>query len=255
MDVTILGSGTLVPDDDHRSAAHLVRAEGALVLMDCGSGTVHGMARHRVPWRRLSHLVLSHFHTDHVGDVPALLWAFRHGAPGRTAPLRVVGPGGTRGLLEVMARAFGPFVLDPGFPVEVIEVSPGVPWTEPDGRFELGVHATVHTEESVAFRLEAGLGTVGYTGDAGPDPDLFRFFRGSDVLISECCTPDPPSMDTHLTPSGVARMGREAQPGILVTTHVYPPLDPARVPALVSEAGYGGRVLAGRDGLTLDLGA
>jgi len=253
MKVTVLGAGTLIPNDAHRSAAHLVEGSGFSVLMDCGSGTVHGLDRHGVAWHELTHVAITHFHTDHVGDVAALLWAFKHGLPApRTRPLCVLGPPGLAGLMEGLAATFGAFVLDPGFPVEVVEVARRGRWESPEGRLAVSTHPTVHTDHSVAFRIESEGRAVGYTGDAGPDEGLFSFFDGVDVMVSECCNPDPPADPAHLTPSGVARLGMAARPRILVTTHVYPPLDPGTVPDLVRTAGYPGLVKAGFDGLVID---
>src|SRR5690606_14221576 len=62
---------------------------------------------------------------------------------------------------------------------------------------------------------------------------------------------DDLAMDGHLSPTRVAELALVAEPRTLVTTHVYPALDPERVPELVREAGYAGPVLAARDGLRL----
>lgn len=254
MKLTVLGSGTLIPDDRRRSAAHWLEGTGFRLLMDCGSGTVHGFQRHGLDWTRLTHLALTHFHTDHVGDIPGLLWAFTHALPEpRTSPLIVLGPPGVRAFFSRTAEAFGAFVLDPGFPVEVVELGRRDRWSDPQGRFDLETHPTVHTDASVAFKVRAADRVVSYTGDTGPEAGLFRFLSRSDVIVAECSHPDPPNLDTHLTPSGIAALGRTAVPGKIVTTHAYPPLDPAEVPDRVREVGYDGIVIAGSDGLTIDL--
>lgn len=253
MRVTILGSGTLVPDDRRRSPGHLVDAGEDVVLLDCGSGTVHRMAGFGKPWRRISHLVLTHFHTDHVGDVAALFFALRHApGPSREAPLRVLGPIGLASFLGGLAEAHGDHVLDPGYPLEVVEISAGNPDVSA-GSFRLRAHPTPHTERSLAYRIETAEGAVGYTGDTGPSPSLGTFMEGVDLLVSECSHPDPPPMETHLTPRGVAELAARARPAMVVTVHHYPALDPARVPELVAAAGYPGVVLAGRDGLELEI--
>lgn len=286
MRVTILGSGTLVPDDARRSAAHLVEAEGIRLLMDCGSGTVHGFTRARAiestgsggssehdgpapaesaeatdrsrlsspDWRALTHLAITHFHTDHVGDIPALLFALKHGVgDARVEPLTVLGPPGIRSFWSALTTAFGEHITDPGFPVDVVELERSDAWRSEDGRLTVRTHPTPHTAESVAFRVETGKGVVGYTGDTGPDEGLAKFFGGVDLLIAECSLPDPPGMTSHLSPLGVARLAGTARPGTVVVTHVFPNLDPARAPALIREAGYDGRVVTGYDGLTLDV--
>jgi len=250
--VCVLGSGTLLPDDRRHSAAHLVRGSGALLLMDCGPGTLHGLDRHGVAWRDLTHLALSHFHVDHVGDMAALLFAYAYG-PGspREAPLTILGPVGVARLLDALAAAHGDFVHEPGFPVKVVELEPGTPYRTTG--WSLACTGTAHTSESIALRWEGGEGRVGYTGDTGPHPELGAFFRGVDVLISECGQSDPPAVEGHLSPAGVAALAAECSPGTVVLTHVFPPMRPDEAADAVKQAGYSGTVIPATDGLWLPL--
>lgn len=251
---TVLGSGTLLPDDGRRSPAHLLEGPGLRALLDCGSGTLHGLDRHGADWRGLTHVVFSHYHADHIGDLAPLLFALKHGIrPGRDDPLTILGPPGLRDVLEGLRRAFGEFVEDPGFPLRVRELGREASWDRGDGVVRLRLRPTPHTEGSVAQRWEIGGRVAGYTGDTGPDPGLGDFFAGADLLVAECSVPDDSAMDTHLTPSDVAEIARAAQPGLLVLTHAYPPLVPGALPDLVRRAGYTGRVEAGRDGLAVTL--
>ena len=105
----------------------------------------------------------------------------------------------------------------------------------------------------MAVRVETSDGALGFTGDTGPDPDLAHFFRGCQILLAECSHPDGREMETHLTPGGLAGLAAVAAPDLLVPVHCYPPLDPEKIPDLLAEAGYGGRVLPGWDGLSVDL--
>ncbi len=251
---TVLGSGTLLPDDDRRSAAHLLDAGGRRILLDCGSGTVHGFERHGVEWSSLTHLVFSHYHTDHVGDVAPLLFALKHGVrPPRTDPLTVLGPPGLHDVWEGLRRAFGDHLDDPGFPLEVAEVSRSGSRRVAPG-LRLSVHPTPHTENSVAQRWEGEGWAVGYTGDTGPDEALGDFLAGVDLLVCECSVPDDSDVETHMRPRDVAALARRAAPRLLVTTHVYPPLVPDDVPGLVRERGFAGRAVAGSDGVEVVLG-
>jgi ribonuclease BN (tRNA processing enzyme) len=252
----ILGSGTLLPDAVHGSPAHWIEEEGHRILVDCGAGTLRTLARLGLPWKRITHLLLTHFHTDHVGDLAPLLFALKHGASReRTMPLTVLGPRGLVRHLNGLAEAHGAFILEPGVPLRIRELEPGARLQEGEMRWSLSTASTRHTETSLALRIETGNGVVGFTGDTGPDPALGSFFRGCHVLVAECSRPDGEEMDTHLSPSGLARLARDAAPHLLITVHVYPPLDPDQVPGLLAAAGYAGRALPGRDGLGVDLSA
>jgi ribonuclease BN (tRNA processing enzyme) len=260
--VGIVGSGVLLPDDRRRSSGHWISAEAGpfgempfRVLLDCGSGTLHGMDRDGLPWREVSHLVISHFHADHIGDVAPLVWALKWGhAAGRERPLRIVGPVGLHGRMKGLATAFGDWVLSPGFPVEIHEVAAGERWADDAAGLSLVTHAARHSPEALAWRVEAREGRVGYTGDTGPIPGLGTFFRGVNLLIAECAVSDPNDLEIHLSPAGLAPMAEEAAADLLVTVHHYPELDLARLPDLLRAAGYTGNLRVGEDGLGLVVG-
>ncbi|HUF75677.1 MAG TPA: ribonuclease Z [Longimicrobiales bacterium] len=253
--VTILGAGTLMPDAGRTSAAHHLRVGGASLLLDCGAGTVHGFARHGVAWRDLTHVAITHYHNDHIGDLPAMLFALKHGVGGQRAePLTMIGPRGFQTRLERLASAFGDHVLDPGFPVRVIEVDPGRAYEAPDDSLRIECLRTPHTDESLAYRVEGTWGTLGYTGDTGPSDEVASFLAGCDALIAECTLPDARAVDTHLTPRSLAELAGLARPALLIVVHVTPYHTPADAVRRVSER-YEGRVVAAADGLRVRLGS
>ena len=97
-ELVTVGTGTVAPSASRGSPAHWVECGGVRLLMDCGAGTMHRLARFGLGWERVTHVVLTHFHVDHVGELPALLFALRH-ATERSDPLVVLGPVGTVRLL------------------------------------------------------------------------------------------------------------------------------------------------------------
>jgi ribonuclease BN (tRNA processing enzyme) len=253
MKLTVLGSGTLLPDDDHRSASHLLRGDGIQLLLDCGSGTVHGMDRYRVDWRALTHLFISHFHTDHFGDLPALLWALKHGVTaGRVEPLTLLGPKGLAARLDGLSRVFGEYVADPGFPLQIVELRPGQRWQASPQAFQLSVHEARHTSEALAVRVDWDGGGLGYTGDTGPLPALESFFSGVDLLVAECAVADSSGVETHLSPTSVAELARGADPSCLLLTHLYPEVDRKGLEDHIRALGFTGSVFVPRDGTTVE---
>ena len=252
--LTVLGSGTLVPDRDRTGAAYWIEDHETRLLLDCGTGTLHGFGRYGISWPKLTHIALSHFHHDHVGDVAAVLFALKNGLPkSREAPLTILGPPGTARFLRRVESAFGRFVRDPGFPLRVVELEREGCWDDDEVPWALSTFPTPHSEHSIAYRWEGTSGSVGYTGDTGPSPELAVFLEGVDLLISECAASDPTTSDTHLSPKGVAWLADRAQPRLLLLSHMYPPLSPATAPRLVADAGYRGEVATAWDGTVVEL--
>jgi len=172
--------------------------------------------------------------------------------PRRTRPLTLVGPPGFAAFLGRLAAATGRHLLAPGFEVRVVELEVDGAWADAESALRVRCASTPHNEESVAYRVEVGGVVVGYTGDTGPSAEVATLLGGCQVLLAECTQPDPPTLDTHLSPARLAALARATRPDTLVVTHVMPPLTHEEAAARVTE-GYDGRVVAGRDGLTVPL--
>ena len=251
--LVVVGSGTVVPEADRGGSCYYIEAEGSRILMDCGPGAVQSLARLGIPWAELTDLVVSHFHTDHVGALPGLFFGFKHGIfPARTTEsLDIWGPAGTADLFDRLAAALGSFFVDPGFPVRIHELQPGHILTLSSG-IRISAHETPHTAESIAVRLDGADVSVGYTGDTGPSETLGGFMRGVHTLICECSLRDTEVSENHLSPARVARIARAARPELLILSHIYPHFRASEdVAALVRHAGYSsGRIELAADGRT-----
>lgn len=247
MRLTTLGTGTIALAPTRACAGYLVEAGDVRLLLDCGSGVARRLAELALPWPAVSHVALSHFHVDHHGDLPTLIFACRYGVlPPRTAPLTVIGPAGTSDLFRRLADAYGPWMLDPGFPLEVVELAPGTPL--PIGEdLVLEAFKVPHTPESVAYSVTAGARRLVYTGDTGYFPALAEWASGCDVLLCECSLPEAMAIAEHLTPEQCGALAELAGPRRLVLTHLYPPVEAVDIRAAVA-ARYTGPLLVARDG-------
>src|SRR5581483_3821323 len=95
MELVVLGTGTVAPSAERTAAAYWVETGPVRLLMDCGAGTMHRLARFELPWPTLTHVALTHFHMDHWGELPMLFFAVKYGTlPARKDPLTLIGPPG-----------------------------------------------------------------------------------------------------------------------------------------------------------------
>jgi len=252
MRLVTVGTGTVVPDPNRASACHWIEHENTRVVVDCGAGALQGLARAELPWGDVDHLVISHFHADHIGEIPSLIFALRHGLEvPRSAALDIWGPVGTQRLFQAWAAALGSWLVDPGFDIVIHEITLGE--LTPIGALRVVAADTPHTDESMALRIEAGGSSLGYTGDSGPSETLAEFFAGVDLLLAECSLPEDLVADNHLSPKRLATLAVDAGVQRLAVTHVYPQLRRLDVPKLIREAGYTGHTVMAEDGLEFEI--
>jgi ribonuclease BN (tRNA processing enzyme) len=245
--LTVLGSGTVTPSAQRTAPAYAVTAGDALLLLDCGAGTLHRAAAYGVPWEAVTHIALTHYHVDHWGELPHFLFALRWGTePPRSMPLTLLAPTGLAHRLHHLSLAYGEWVTEPTYPLDVVELPRA-------GRRELLPDVTLewmptpHTEESVAYAVAHGGRRLVYTGDTGVSADLAQWARDCDLLLAECSLPDERAIAIHLTPAQAAALARDARAKSLVLTHFYPPVESAQPARLAAET-YGGPIAAAMDG-------
>ena len=244
---TTLGTGTVALSGERSCAGYLYETDDVRLLLDCGSGITRRLAELGVAWPAITHVALTHFHIDHHGDLPTLLFAWKYGQlPPRSAPLDIVGPAGTRLLLEKLAAAYGDWLLAPGFPITVREIAPGDS-VQLSPTVRLSAFKVPHTVESVAYSIECAGQRVVYTGDTGPDDALGDWARGCDLLVCECSLPASMAIKEHLTPEQCAVLAARALPRQLVLTHFYPPVERVDILAMI-RAQFTGSVTLARDG-------
>lgn len=251
MKLTTIGTGTAAPHPTRVSSSHLVACGDVRLLLDCGSGAVHRMAHLGVPWSDITHVALTHFHADHIADLPLLVMGWRWGQlPARTAPVTIYGPVGTGALFERMAAVYGSWLLAPGFPLTVRDLAVDEIVRLP-GHVTLQAFAVPHTPESVAYSVSDGARRLVYTGDTGESEALGAWAAECDVLLAECSLPDAMAIREHLTPRQAAALAARARARRLVLTHFYPPVEATDILAEVAEQ-YAGPVVCATDGWSID---
>ncbi len=247
MRFTTLGTGTVSLSPNRSCAGYLLESGDLRLLIDCGSGITRRLADLGIAWQTITHVALTHFHIDHHGDLPTLIFAWKYGfLPARSEPVEILGPVGTKALLERLAAAYGAWVTDPGFPLTVREITPSDTVELPDG-VALTCLPVPHTPESVAYSMVRGGRRVVFTGDTGPSADLAAWARGCDLLVAECSLPTGMHIPEHLTPEQCGELAAGAAPRHLALTHFYPPVEQVDVRALVT-ARWAGPVTLAHDG-------
>ena len=248
--MTVVGSGTVVPSVERRQSCVVVETGGELLVFDLGPGAVRGISRAGLDPFGVDQVFFTHFHPDHTLDVVSLLFTIKYGAEeGRTRPLYLTGPEPFGRFWESVLSVWGDWMVA-DYPIDVNVLSPtfSVPIELPGCTVTWA--PAEHRPESIAYRLESDGRAFVYTGDTEYSQSVVGLARGAHTLLIECTAPDDSPIPGHLTPSGVARIAREAGVERVVLTHLSPAVDTDDLPEKV-QTGFDGEVVVAHDGLRL----
>ena len=248
MEITVVGSGTVVPRVSRRQSCVVARTEEETIFFDLGSGAVRGMLHAGVDPFAVDRVFFTHFHPDHTVDIVPLLFAIKYGAEEeRARPLNLYGPEPFEDFFGKITNVWGEWMLG-GYPTEVQELLNTCPSPLDLPGLRVSWAPAEHRPESIAYRLEGESGAFVYTGDTEYTESVVDLAKGAHTLLIECSFPDDAPVPGHLTPGVVARIAREASVERVVLTHIYPPADALDLRQEVGR-GFEGEVLVAEDGL------
>lgn len=121
MQVTMLGTTAMVPTKERNHAAVFLSYRNEGILFDCGEGTQRQFKLAGVPMTKVTRVLLTHWHGDHVLGLPGLIQSL--GAMGYGRKLHIYGP---RKSKYHIARMFEAFMFDHRIELEVHEVESGI---------------------------------------------------------------------------------------------------------------------------------
>jgi ribonuclease BN (tRNA processing enzyme) len=225
----------------------MIEASGTVILLDCGASAMVGLKARQVDLNAIDGVILSHLHGDHFGALPFLLldWQFHLR---RDRPLVIAGPPGTRERLDAALEVFFPRSSRNTwrFPLEVIEVTPGVP-DEVLG-FAIRTAEVVHFSgtPSTAVRIGRGGKVLSYSGDTEWTDALIPIADGADLLIVECYDRSR-DLPGHMNFERLKQNRAALRAGSIMLTHMNPTMLACR------DEARGEGFLVADDGLVLDV--
>jgi len=104
MEITFLGTSDAVPTADKNHTAILLRYKNENILIDCGEGTQRQFYTAGISPTKITRLLITHWHGDHVLGIPGLMQTL--GFTGYSQTLRVYGPQGTKVFFKKCLRVF-----------------------------------------------------------------------------------------------------------------------------------------------------
>ncbi|MBZ0304496.1 MAG: MBL fold metallo-hydrolase [Anaerolineae bacterium] len=182
----VLGSAAAVSDEYHDNTHLLLEGENSVVLIDCGSNPVVKLKRFGIHYTRLTDMILTHFHPDHVYGVPILLmhmWLL-----GRENPLRVYGLNHCLERTEDMMLAFSWDTWPRFFPIAFYRVPERPNALVLDNEdFRITSWPVKHFLPTIGLRIEVKSSgkVVGYSCDTEPIPNSVEIGRNADLFLHE----------------------------------------------------------------------
>ena len=259
LNIFFCGTGSPLPSKKRAQTCTAVFANGAYFLVDSGTGSWENVQGAGIPGDRLAGVFLTHFHSDHIGDIgEADLGSW---VGGRSARLSIIGPTGVAWIVDGLNEEFaldhtyrtahhGTAVADPdkaGLVAKAFDaVAPSVVLEE--NGLKVTAFPVLHDpiKPAVGYRFDYKGRSVVVSGDTAHSQSLIDAARGADLLIHEAqanamvakmggaagkagnkrlekILADIPSY--HTSPEEAARAANEADAGWLILTHLTPAPD------------------------------
>lgn len=154
LDVCLMGCGGSIPKPDRWLSSALFRHGSSTVIIDCGEGTQLAMKEAGFVAGKISLILITHFHADHVSGLPGMLLSMAN--EGRTDPVTIAGPKGCARIVSSLC------VIAQGLPFQVtVYEFPNTGGELPEYLFPQGTNSGVPMTVT-AFPVRHSMPTMGY---------------------------------------------------------------------------------------------
>ncbi len=291
--VILVGTGSPIADATRAQACTAVIAGGEFILIDVGPGAVRKAMTNNLPLQSLSAVLLTHFHSDHIGELGEAV--VQSWLAGRTKKLDVYGPPGVEKVVAGFAQAYA-FDTDyrvahhgeahlpraaataNALPIKLRNDAEAAVVFERNG-VKVTAFKVEHEPVSPAYgyRIEYRGRSVVISGDTAKSANLAKHAAGADILVHDVLAKALLQFAAngfeqagnarraklardittyHAAPLEVAALAAEAKVETLVFTHLVPAPNTPQIEAAFTRGVsdvFKGKVVIGTDGLRFDL--
>lgn len=180
IDLIFLGTSCMQPTKARNHPSFLLSFKEENILFDCGEGVQRQMRLAGIKPAKVTRLLISHWHGDHVFGIPGLMSAM--GTDQYAKKLYIYGPKGTK---KFFSNLFKSFVAKGIIEHEIKEVSSGIFYENDD--FKLLAEPLKHSAPCVGYsfiekdRLRITVAEADKLGLKGPI--LGRLQKGEDIVF------------------------------------------------------------------------
>lgn len=238
------------PRRTRSGSAQAIVAGGKIYVVDCGYGVAKQMVLAGLPLRQLSHLLITHHHSDHdleLGPLLQLAWS-----SGLRTPVHCWGPPSMERMISDYLRYEQQDIAirtaDEGLPPLAPLIEPhdltgdGIVFRDDNVRVSAAKVPHPPVDLALAYRFDAPDRSIVISGDTRKSDALVKLSRGADVLVHEVMLADRvrdmlkglPNRDAlalsivnhHTTAEEVGEVAAAAGVKLLVLSHFVPAEDP-----------------------------
>ncbi len=239
----VLGSGGPIADDGRASTGYIIWINGeSKILIDAGGGTFLRFGEAGASFEDLDFIGLSHFHTDHSADLPALLKSGYFS--GRERSVSIAGPDGSdifpgleSYLQRMLSKDEGAYGYLSGYldgtgglpnlvPFEIDRSAKGPVLIMGDSKSDIEISA-MHVPHGIvpalAFRVRIGATVIVFSGDQnGSDSRFIEFAKNASILVMHMPIPEGAegaARRLHAPPSLIANIANQSRAKTLLLSH------------------------------------
>ncbi|MEA1912957.1 MAG: MBL fold metallo-hydrolase [candidate division WOR-3 bacterium] len=253
--VTILGSGSCVPQPDRYPSSYFIQPPGISGgwLVDLGSGALQHLAEIKENYQEIQSVFISHVHPDHISSLLPFLQALNY-TPNfkRKEPLFIYGSWEVK---EYLKRNLGFSIsLRRDFPLEFVELRDKEIINQ-EG-WSLIPRSLKHSSPTLGFRWEVDGCILVYGADSQFCDALLELAEGANLLILESSFRKDDPKPGHLTTFQAGKIALKSSVEKLLLSHLYPGVGNLSLEKRESEvrtSGYKGEIIFAEDLMRLNI--
>ncbi len=260
IELITLGTGGAYPGENRFTASYAIKDWlGNIFLLDVGEGTQYRLKQADIPLTRITNIIITHGHGDHINGLPGLLQSMYLNT--RNIPLNIVAPGDVIRFIRETLDVEGAHL---GFNINLYEVNlEGMLeiFNQKGDRVNIYWYPACHSREAYCYTLEWNLRPrinvdemkkqgiypgpdvekyiesygdtmlikinpfrISYTGDTRPCESVTKCIKESDIIIHESTFSDENEKEAdqffHSTGRKAAINAKNSKASLLILSHI-----------------------------------
>jgi len=222
MKITILGSGTFIPELKRSCPGHLIELDNDQILFDFGRGVIRNLMRKKINPIEIDTVFITHMHADHFSElIPFIALILDHYDKKNLREVYTFyGPKGFKKELMGIVKVIGLDKHKNIKRIKVIDVKPNEVLKVK--KVSIKSFKVDHSKSKLclAYRIKLNKKVFCYSGDSSYCENLKKACKNVDLAIVEATGPKRWNIQSHLNGEDLGILAKECNVKKLVVVHV-----------------------------------